>query len=138
MNLDLTWKNWNLNVFLNGVFGNDVLNTQKFGQPNSDPLRWTKDNPTNDYPSLRDGRQTKISDWWIEDGSFLRIQNVTLGYTFNFKKSILNKLHLYANVANLYTFTSFKGYDPEVGLNGIYSGGYPRLRKWTFGLDLTF
>lgn len=138
LNLDLTWKNWNLNVFLNGVFGNDVLNTQKFGQPNSDPLRWTKDNPTNDYPSLRDGRQTKISDWWIEDGSFLRIQNVTLGYTFNFKKSILNKLHLYANVANLYTFTSFKGYDPEVGLNGIYSGGYPRLRKWTFGLDLTF
>ncbi len=139
LNLDLTWKNWNLNVFLNGVFGNDVLNTQKFGQPDSDPLRWTKDNPTNDYPSLRDGRQTKISDWWIEDGSFLRIQNVTLGYTFNFKKKcVLSKLHLYANVSNLYTFTSFKGYDPEVGLNGIYSGGYPRLRKWTFGLDLTF
>lgn len=47
-------------------------------------------------------------------------------------------MRIYANVANLYTFTSFKGYDPEVELNGIYSGGYPRLRKWTFGLDLTF
>lgn len=139
LNLDLSWKNWNLNIFLNGVFGNDVLNTQKFGQPSNNPLRWTKDNPTNAYPSLRDGRQTKMSDWWIEDGSFVRIQNVTLGYTFNFKKTnIVEKLHLYANISNLYTFTSFKGYDPEVGLNGIYSGGYPRLRKWTVGFDLTF
>lgn len=139
LNLDLSWKSWNLNVFLNGVFGNDVLNTQKFGQPSNSPLRWTADNPTNAYPSLRDGRQTMISDWWIEDGSFLRVQNVTLGYTFNFKKrSFLDKLHLYMNVSNLYTFTGFKGYDPEVGLNGIYSGGYPRLRKWTFGFDLTF
>ncbi|WP_255406504.1 TonB-dependent receptor [Prevotella sp. KH2C16] len=139
LNLNLSWKNWDFNVFLNGVFGNDVLNTNHFGQSSNNPLRWTPDNPTNEYPRLRDGRQTMISDWWIEDGSFLRVQNVTLGYTFDFKgKSILDKLHLYMNISNLYTFTSFKGYDPEVGLNGVYSGGYPRLRKWTFGIDLTF
>lgn len=137
--LNLSWKNFDVSVFLNGVFGQDVLNTQAFNQPSNQPFRWTPDNPTNDYPSLREGRQTKISDWWIEDGSFLRIQNLNVGYTFNIpKKYFLSKARLYVNAANLYTFTKFKGYDPEVGLNGVYSGGYPRLRKWTFGIDLTF
>lgn len=132
-------RNFDFSVFLNGVFGNDVLNTKKFGEASNSPFRWTPDNRTNKYPSLRDGRQVKMSDWWIEDGSFVRIQDMTLGYTFNFaKKFWLSKAHLYVNAQNLYTFTGFKGYDPEVGLNGVYSGGYPRLRKWTFGIDLTF
>lgn len=137
--LNLSWKKFDVSVFLNGVFGQDVLNTKAFGEPSNSPLRWTPDNPTNKYPSLRDGRQVKISDWWIEDGSFLRIQNLNIGYTFDLpKKSFLSKARIYMNASNLYTFTKFKGYDPEVGLNGVYSGGYPRLRKWTFGLDLTF
>jgi TonB-linked SusC/RagA family outer membrane protein len=137
--LNLSWKKFDISVFLNGVFGQDVLNTKAFGEPSNAPLRWTPDNPTNSYPSLRDGRQVKISDWWIEDGSFLRVQNLNLGYTLDLpKKSFLSKARIYMNVSNLYTFTKFKGYDPEVGLDGVYSGGYPRLRKWTFGLDLTF
>lgn len=137
--LNLSWKKFDVSVFLNGVFGQDVLNTKAFGEPSNSPLRWTLDNPTNKYPSLRDGRQVKISDWWIEDGSFLRVQNLNIGYTFDLpKKSFLSKARIYMNASNLYTFTKFKGYDPEVGLNGVYSGGYPRLRKWTFGLDLTF
>ena len=137
--LNLSWKKFDVSVFLNGVFGQDVLNTKAFGEPSNFPLRWTPDNPTNKYPSLRDGRQVKISDWWIEDGSFLRVQNLNIGYTFDLpKKSFLSKARIYMNASNLYTFTKFKGYDPEVGLNGVYSGGYPRLRKWTFGLDLTF
>lgn len=137
--LNLSWKKFDVSVFLNGVFGQDVLNTKAFGEPSNSPLRWTPDNPTNKYPSLRDGRQVKISDWWIEDGSFLRVQNLNIGYTFDLpKKSFLSKARIYMNASNLYTFTKFKGYDPEVGLNGVYSGGYPRLRKWTFGLDLTF
>lgn len=139
LNLDFGWKNFDMSIFLNGVFGNDVLNTKRFGEASNSPLRWTIDNPTNKYPSLREGRQTKMSDWWIEDGSFLRIQNLTVGYTFNMPKQLwLSKARLYMNVQNLYTFTSFKGYDPEVGLNGVYGGGYPRLRKWVFGIDLTF
>lgn len=139
LNLSLSWKNLDFSVFLNGVFGNDVLNTKKFGEPSNNPLRWTPDNPTNSYPRLRDGRQTKMSDWWIEDGSFIRIQDLTLGYTFKMpKKMWLSSARVYLNVQNLYTFTGFDGYDPEVGLNGVYSGGYPRLRKWTFGFDLTF
>ena len=137
--LNLSWKKFDVSVFLNGVFGQDVLNTKAFGEPSNSPLRWTPDNPTNKYPSLRDGRQVKISDWWIEDGSFLRVQNLNIGYTFDLpKRSFLSKARIYMNASNLYTFTKFKGYDPEVGLDGVYSGGYPRLRKWTFGLDLTF
>lgn len=81
--LNLSWKKFDVSVFFNGVFGQDVLNTKAFGEPSNSPLRWTPDNPTNKYPSLRDGRQVKISDWWIEDGSFLRVQNLNIGYTFD-------------------------------------------------------
>lgn len=137
--LNASWKNLDFSIFLNGVYGNDVLNTQAFNQPSNQPFRWTPDNPTNKYPSLRTNRQNMVSDWWIEDGSFLRIQNMTVGYNFQLPKKLpLEKLRLYVNVSNLYTFSKFKGYDPEVGLDGMYWGGYPRLRKWTIGIDLTF
>ena len=136
-NLDVAYKRFDLSLFFNGVFGNDVINTQRFNQPSNQPLRWTPDNPGNEYPSLNANRQYKFSDWWIEDGSFVRIQNVSLGYTFPFLDS-KGSIRLYGNVSNLYTFTGFSGYDPEVGVLGMYSGGYPRLRKWTFGLDITF
>ena len=140
LSLDVKWKNLDASIFFNGVFGNDVINTQRFGQPSNNPLRWTPDNPNNDYPKLRDDRQTKFSDWWVEDGSFIRIQTVSLGYTIPLRKSVkfMDSIRLYTNVDNLFTFTKFKGYDPEVGANGIYSGGYPRLRKWTFGIDFNF
>jgi hypothetical protein len=141
LSLDVAWKNFDASIFFNGVFGNDVINTQAFGQPNNNPLRWTTDNRTNDYPRLRDDRQTRFADWWVEDGTFIRIQTVSLGYTFPLRKGgkgLLESIRLSANVDNLYTFTKFKGYDPEVGANGIYSGGYPRLRKWTFGIDFNF
>ena len=140
LSLDVKWKNLDASIFFNGVFGNDVINTQSFGQPSNNPLRWTPDNPNNDYPKLRDDRQTKFSDWWVEDGTFIRIQTVSLGYTIPLRKSLrfMDSIRLYTNVDNLFTFTKFKGYDPEVGANGIYSGGYPRLRKWTFGIDFNF
>lgn len=136
---NVSWKNLDFSVFFNGVFGNDVLNTKKFGQPNNNPFRWTVDNPTNDYPRLNANRQTKLSDWWIEDGSFVRLQTMTLGYTIPFKKNDKSRsARIYLSGDNIYTFTNFSGYDPEVGMQGIYYGGYPRLRKWTIGLDLTF
>ena len=140
LNLNIQWKNLDVSAFLNAVVGNDVLNTKAWGEANSSPLRWTSDNPTNKYPSLKEGRQTKISDWWVEDGSFLRLQDISVGYTFNISKQKLfaSKLRLYMNISNLYTFTKFTGYDPEVDEMGVYYGGYPRLRKWTFGLSLTF
>lgn len=136
LNLNLSYKKFDVNVFFNGVFGNDVLNTQAFNQPGNQPLRWTLDNPTNEFPSLKDGRQVKFSDWWLEDGSFVRVQNLNVGYTLSLPKDI--SARFFMNASNLYTFTKFKGYDPEVGSDGRYWGGYPRLRKWTLGLNLTF
>lgn len=137
--LNVSWKNLDLSIFFNGVFGNDVLNTKRFGQPDNSPLRWTEDNPTNKYPRLNANRQTKLSDWWIEDGSFVRLQTVTLGYTLPFRKNDRSKsVRLYVSGDNIFTFSKFGGYDPEVGILGIYYGGYPRLRKWTIGVDFTF
>jgi hypothetical protein len=140
LSLDVAWKNLDASIFFNGVFGNDVINTQAFGQPNNNPLRWTTDNPNNNYPKLRDDRQTRFADWWVEDGTFIRVQTVSLGYTIPLRKQVkfMESIRLYSTVDNLFTFTKFKGYDPEVGANGIYSGGYPRLRKWTFGVDFNF
>ena len=138
LGFDLNYANFDFNLFLNGAFGQDVLNTQAFNQPSNQPLRWTPDNPTNAYPSLRDGRLTNLSDWWLEDGSFVRVQNVTVGYTFNLSTQNTSSARVYINGNNLYTFTDFSGYDPEVGGDGIYWGGYPRLRQLTLGLDLTF
>lgn len=137
--LDFAYKNIDLSVFLNGVYGNDVLYQGILGQPNVSPLRWTPDNPTNDYPSLRNGRQVMLSDWFIQDGSFLRVQNVTLGYNFNTENiRYISNCRLYVNASDLYTFTKFDGYDPEVGMDGIYWGGYPRFSRFTLGLNLTF
>lgn len=136
LNLSATYKNFDLSIFLNGVFGNDVINTQSFNQPNNRPFRWTPDNPTNEYPSLRDGRLTRFADWWIEDGSFVRIQNLNAGYTIDLPSNI--SARVFVNASNLFTFTRFEGYDPEVGLDGRYWGGIPRLRKWTLGLNLSF
>jgi len=137
--IDMTYKNFDVSVFLNGVYGNDVLYQGRIGQANVSPLRWTRDNPNNEYPSLYNGRQYYLSDWFIQDGSFLRVQNLNVGYNFNTSKiKFIQKARIYMNATNLYTFTKFDGYDPEVGLDGIYWGGYPRLRNWTIGLNLTF
>ena len=88
LNISMNYKKFDASIYFNGVFGNDVLNTKSFDSPHNSPLRWTMDNPTNDYPSLRDGRQVKFSDWWIEDGSFVRIQNLNLGYTMDLKSKV--------------------------------------------------
>lgn len=139
LSVDLGYKNFDFSVFLNGVYGNDIVYQDKLSQPDVRPLRWTPDNPTNEYPRLYSGRQLRFSDWFVEDGSFLRVQDMTLGYNFNTESmNFLSDLRLYVNASNLYTFTDFSGYDPEVGLDGIYWGGYPRLTQYTFGLNISF
>ena len=139
LKLNAEYKNFDAEVFLNGVYGNDVLYQNQWGSASTSPLRWTQDNPTNEYPSLRQDRSYYLSDWFVKDGSFLRIQNVALGYTYHPKGvKWFSGARVYVNASNLYTFTSFKGYDPEVGTDGIYWGGIPRFRKWTFGIELTF
>lgn len=136
LNLSLSYKNVDIGLFLNGVFGNDVLYTSPASSAKYTPKRWTPDNPTNDYPRLRDSRQFLVSDWFIRDGSFVRIQNLNLGYTFK-KPGLIQNSRIYLNVDNLYTFTKFDGYDPEVGVNGRYGASFPRYRKFTVGIELS-
>ncbi|MFB0973136.1 MAG: SusC/RagA family protein, partial [Bacteroidales bacterium] len=81
-NLAFSYKKFEASMFLNGVFGNDVLYQYGMTDAASQPLRWTVDNPSNEYPSLRNNRQPKVSDWFVRDGSFVRIQEVNLGYNF--------------------------------------------------------
>lgn len=140
LSLNGSYKNFDFEIFLNGVFGNDVLYQNKWGgQASTMPLRWTQDNRNNAYPSLRQDRTYYLSDWYVEDGSFVRIQNISIGYNYKPKAiSWLSNVRISMAVSNLHTFSKFDGYDPEVGTNGIYWGGYPRFRKWVFGLAFTF
>lgn len=138
LNISARWKKLDFSVFLYSVVGHDVIYNGYTFMPRVKAKRWTPDNPTNDFPRLNDQRSTLLSDYFIQDGSFLRIQNVNIGYTIDFKKSFVKGLRIYANIENLYTFTKFDGYDPEVGIDGIYWGGFPKFRKYTVGVDLKF
>lgn len=136
LNLALKWKNLDFSVFLYGVYGNDVLYNGYTFSPRVKARRWTVDNPTNKFPRLNNSRQYLMSDYFLQDGSFLRIQNLNLGYTFDIGKKYLRNIRIYGTVDNLFTFTKFDGYDPEVGLDGIYWGGYPKFRKYSFGIEI--
>ncbi len=129
LNLSLRWKNLDLSVFLYGVYGNDVLYNNYTFSPRVKAKRWTPDNPTNDFPRLNNARQYWLSDYFLQDGSFLRIQNITLGYNLHFNRRFLKGMRIYANIDNVHTFTKFDGYDPEVGLDGIYWGRIPRTSE---------
>ncbi len=138
INSTMKYKGFDFSVLMNGVQGNDVYNMTKFDGA-AQYNRWTPDHTTNDYPSLNETRGYMASDWWIEDGSFLRIQNVTLGYTFNTENiSWLSRCRVYTSVDNLAVFSKFQyGYDPEVGVDGINWGGYPKPRTFSVGLNIT-
>ncbi len=139
MNISARWKRFDISMFFNSSFGGDILNTKAFGDPSNMPLRWTLDNPTNDYPSLRDGRNVLLSDWFVQDGSYVRLQNLSIGYTLpDFNLGWFSGGRVSFNATNLFTITGFEGYDPELGIDGIYWGGYPRLRRYTIGLELNF
>lgn len=136
LNLSLSWKKLDFSVFLYGVYGNDVLYNGYTFSPRVKARRWTVDNPTNDFPRLNNSRQYLLSDYFLQDGSFLRIQNVNLGYTFDIGKKWLRNIRIYGTIDNLWTFSKFDGYDPEVGLDGIYWGGYPKFRKYSIGVEI--
>ncbi|WP_077404124.1 SusC/RagA family TonB-linked outer membrane protein [Cellulophaga omnivescoria] len=139
LNLNGRYKNFDISLFFNGSFGQDIFNTKAFSEPGNIPLRWTQDNTTNSYPSLRDGRTLYMSDWFIEKGSFVRLQNLSVGYNItNLNTAWFKKGRIFMNGTNLFTITDFNGYDPELGGDGIYWGGYPKLRNWTLGVELTF
>ena len=140
--INLTWKNFEAELFFNGSYGNDIVNTQKFGSPKTMPLRWTQDNPSTVYPRLNESRyEYRFSDFWVEDGSYLKLQNLNISYNINFKtkKYVIKGLKVNLNATNLFTITKFTGFDPQkTGLDGIYGGGLPGYRLYTLGLNMNF
>jgi TonB-linked SusC/RagA family outer membrane protein len=139
INSSMRYKQFDLSAQLYGVQGNDVFDFQKM-TPSRQILRWTLDNPSNEYPRANNSRGYRASDFFITDGSFLRVQNVTLGY--NIKQGTIKgveTLRVYLSANNLYTFTKFNtGFDPEMGENGINGGAYPRPRAFSIGLNIGF
>ncbi|WP_196934789.1 SusC/RagA family TonB-linked outer membrane protein [Sphingobacterium hungaricum] len=138
-NTSLNYKQFDLSAQFYGVYGNDIFDLQKM-TPSRQVQRWTPDNPSDLYPRANNTRGYKASDFFVEDGSFLRLQNVTVGY--NFKPGIIkgiSNIRVYASGNNLLTITKFnKGFDPEVGLDGINWGNYPRPRAYSLGLTVGF
>ena len=177
LNNTFTYKNFDLSVFLTFSYGNEVLNATKLvnskvGNKNYNALditnssnRWMTVNAQGEIvtdpqelAALNAGKTTPayfdaeagdyyVHSWAIEDASFLKLSNVTLGYTFPkllIAKMGLSNLRLYATGNNLLTWTGYSGYDPEVstmksGLTpGVDFGAYPRSRSFIFGINVAF
>lgn len=143
--LDLTYKRWSFTTLLNASFGGDVVNINKFstqaggGRVSNQLQRWTPDTRTNEFPSLRETRNVAFSDWWIQDGSFIKVQNLRLGYDLDTSDiKLINSTRFYVNVDNLYNFTFYDGLDPEINPEGIDENSIPRLRKFTLGVEISF
>ncbi len=156
----LSYKNFDLSVFLQGSYGNDVFNAigrsltaanRTFTNQSPSVLDyWSVDNPDSSSPRLarNDTPNINISDRYVEDGSYLRIQNVTLGYTLPgtlTDKINISSFKVYGSIQNLHTFTNYSGYDPEVGsfnqsaiLAGVDNGRYPTPRTFTLGINVEF
>lgn len=155
-NNTFTYKGFDLSLFLQWSYGNDILNANRYmfelGNKTTQNMyakygdRWTSDNPMSNIPRVRANGGTVYSDYVVEDGSYLRLKNVTLGYNFPKKyiqKLYLSRLRLYVTAQNLFTFTGYSGMDPEVSVRnsaltpGFDFSAYPRARTFTFGINLT-
>jgi hypothetical protein len=155
------YKNLDCSIFIQGSSGNDVMNlTRRAGTTNTslydnqlvEALDYYSDtNTTSNNPRpIADASNNNllISTRYVEDGSYLRIQNVTLGYSLPqdvIAKYSLSRLRLYGSAQNLFTFTDYTGYDPEIGsfnqnvlLSGIDNGRYPVARTFSIGLNVEF
>ena len=157
---DLIWKNFDLNVFIQGVQGNDIFNATRvdlegmFDHKNQSTVvlrRWKNPGDATNIPKSGDVNleNSKNSTRFIEDGSFLRIKSATLSYNLTNlgKRFRLQKLGVYVTAQNLLTITNYKGFDPEVnafGANstgtsfGVDYGTYPQTRTIIFGLNIQF
>ncbi len=153
---EFSYKGFDLRVFLQFVYGNEIFSYTKFdlayieGNYNSGQWAmdsWSPDNPDSDIPraawSVRD---KGINTFFVEDGSYLRFKNITLGYNLPVQKWNIRKMRLYVSMDNLLTFTKYSGYNPDVsafGTNTISSGFdnpnvYPLAKTVLFGLDINF
>ncbi|TVR17954.1 MAG: TonB-dependent receptor [Balneolaceae bacterium] len=152
-NFEIGYKGVDLSAALTGSYGNDVYNAKKqarFGTPNFEQSalnRWTGEGSTNSYPRITNGGHNyNVSDFFVEDGSFLKLQSLTLGYTLNPSLTSalgMRNLRVYANGNNLFTITGYDGYTPEITSGSVIASGidgafYPFARTITFGVSATF
>lgn len=152
-NISLGYKNFDLSIDMMGVYGNEIYRTWDASEHSQNNYlvdrmnRWNGEGTSNWEPILDRTRSINrmASNYFVEDGSFFRIRNVQLGYTFS--PSMLNKIHLkalrlYANIQNLKTWSKNTGYTPEIGGSalkfGVDDGTYPMPAIYTFGVNLTF
>ncbi|MDR0893083.1 MAG: TonB-dependent receptor [Mediterranea sp.] len=173
-----SYKGFDLTVFFSGSYGNKALNLTRYRiqdpRSNGNILRSSLDyaqiglidpngpdddyrnlyitNPSTTMPALQrsdaNNNYTRISDMLIEDASYIRLQNISIGYTLPkqwVNKVALTNVRLYANIQNVYTWTKYKGLDPEIGamygdalMTGVDYGRYPSPRIYTFGLNVSF
>ncbi|UOR06056.1 TonB-dependent receptor [Hymenobacter aerilatus] len=150
----LNYKGFDLSFFIQGVQGNDVYNLNRYitesalySTTNGTTRilnRWTGPGTSNDIPRAINGdpnNNLRVSTHYIEDGSYARLKNLTLGYTL--PSSILSRfsmtqLRVYVTAQNLATLTKYTGYDPEVSASGVDLGIYPQARVFMGGLNIGF
>jgi TonB-dependent starch-binding outer membrane protein SusC len=162
VNNNLSYKNFSLNLFLEGVQGNDLFfatggsisNSFNTGENQLVDVynnRWRPDSPNPNalYPKISTGTTFRVSDRFVKDGSYLRVKNIRLAYNIpvaDFNMKWIQGIQLYASAQNLLTFTTYPGLDPEVNTRsgtgdlriGIDETGYPAARTFTFGVKLGF
>jgi iron complex outermembrane receptor protein len=138
-----TYKNWSLNVFLRGVYGNDILNSTRaiLSSVSQAHLRNIPASAVNEPYS--DIRNNEYSDRYLEKGSYLRLDNATLGYAIPLKNGYIKGARVYVTGQNLFLITDYTGIDPEVDLGGLTPGFdnnnfYPKTRSFLLGVTLDF
>lgn len=150
INLGAEWKGIDLQVFFQGVYGNEIYNALRLrteGSGNEATLStamrdvWTKDNPDGTIANpLGNPINTENSSRYVEDGSYLRLKNVQLGYTLPARwtdRIKMSRCRIYVSGSNIFTVTDYTGYDPEVG-GGVDYGNYPQSRTFMLGLNINF
>ncbi|MEG2856868.1 SusC/RagA family TonB-linked outer membrane protein [Bacteroides sp.] len=155
---NFTYKNFDLSVFFQWSYGNDIINANRLlfenGEPRKDTNmfatyadRWTPENPNSDTPAVRGQGPKVFSSRVIEDGSYIRLKTLSLGYNFPatlVKKWTLSSARVFVSGDNLLTFTSYSGYDPEVSVRnsaltpGFDYSAYPRAYNFSVGLNIGF
>ena len=152
-NLGVSWKNFDLNMMWQGTAGNDIYDATRRTDIATSNLpswmlnRWTGEGTSNRIPRFVQGDNVnwQSSDLYVYDGSYLRLKNIQLGYTLPAaltQKVFISSLRFYVAAENLFTFTKYHGFDPEISSGGtslgIDYGVYPQARVWTIGASLSF
>ncbi len=154
-NLSLEYKGFDFNSFVYASVGNEVYRAYERNLAMTNKFRsvlgrWTGSGSTNEsnnprYSFIDANNNTRVSDRYVEDGSFIKIKNLQLGYNFSsaaLRRANISKLRIYAQARNAFTFTKYTGFDPEIsgGIfdTGIDRGAYPQARSFAIGLDLKF